>query len=69
MAARRLWVGVDAADGPLQHTAGMAGADGSHRLQHRLTTQLEDAEHDALDIAIRALPARVRAAACVVGLR
>eukprot|EP00966_Prymnesium_polylepis_P273676 6322292-Prymnesium_polylepis.1 len=26
-------------------------------LQHRLTTQLEDAEHDALDIVIRALPA------------
>ena len=55
--AYRARVGVDAADGPLQHTAGMAGADGSHRLQHRLTTQLEDAEHDALDIAIRALPA------------
>ena len=34
--AYRARVGVDAAGGPLQHTAGMAGADGPHRLQHRL---------------------------------
>ena len=49
-------VGAPPTDGPLASARGWLGADGSQKLQHRLTVQLEDAAYHSLDDHLRSLP-------------
>ena len=49
-------MGAPPTDGSLASARGQLGADGSQKLQHRLTVQLEDAAYHSLDDQLRSLP-------------